>query len=136
MEKRVVLLDWVKELSLKQQSVLLSSLRGPDNFHYPEIKKVTKWIRATLQTNADPQKEYMQQEKLPSPKELEKEIEFCTVHYATHLLQALEILGYNHPEKAVSVLAEGYYTHFISEIFHLNPETREQLNKRLEDRVS
>lgn len=135
MKNRSVLLDWTKQLPLKQQSVLLSSLRGPDISYCPNIKKVTKWIRSTLQINADPKKNYMQLEKLPSVKNLEREIEFCSVHYATHLLYALEIIGYKHPDKQISANANCYYAYFVSEIFHLNPETSIQLDKRLEDRV-
>jgi len=132
---RSLLLDWTSELSFKQQSVLLSSLRGPDHTYCPNIKKVTKWIRGILQNNADPSKNYMARGELPHPKELEKEIEFCSVHYATHLLHALEIIGYKHSDEMVSGQANRYYTYFTSEIFHLNPETSEQLSKRLEDRV-
>lgn len=135
MDEEYVLLEWMKQLPLKQQSVLLSSLRGPDNANYPTIKKVTKWIRSIVQKNADPTKKYMHLEELPSFGELEKEIEFCSVHYAAHLLQALEIIGYEHPDKNTSSFAENYYKGFALQTFHLNPETREQLTKRLEDRV-
>ncbi len=135
MVKRVVLLDWVQELSLKQQSVLLSSLRGPDNFYYPKLKEVTKWIRSILQINADFEKDYMRCKKLPLPNELEKEIEFCTVHYSNHLLNTLEIIGYKHPDERVSTPAKNYYFYFVDKVFHLNPETQEQLDKRLEDKT-
>lgn len=135
MDGKTVLLNWIKELPWKQQSVLLSALRGPDTAYYPHIKKVTKWIRINLQNNADPTKSYMHQENLPSAKELEKEIEFCSVHYACHLLHALEIIGYKHPDEKTASYANNYYRYFSREIFHLNPETKEQLDKRLEDKV-
>lgn len=135
MVKENVLLDWTRELSWKQQSVLLSSLRGPDSHYCPNIKKITKWIRSVLQKDADPSRNYMRQEELPSCKELKKEIEFCSIHYASHLLHALEIIGYKHHDEKVSSLARDYYRYAVCQILCLNPETEEQLDKRLEDRV-
>lgn len=136
MGENYVLQKWMGGIPFKQQSVLLSSLRGPDNACFNNIKKITKWIRATIQKNADPSnKGYMRSEGLPLVEEIEKELEYCTVHYAVHLMSALEIIGYQHPDKKVASIANSYYNNLVSQIFCMQPETRKQLNCRLEDRI-
>jgi len=128
-----VILSWMGELTWKQQSVILSALRGPDNSYSPKIKKITKWLRRVTQNNADLSSSYMGQEKLPSISLIEKEFEFTTIHYAIHFLQTLEIIGYKHPDENVSNIAKGYYTLLVKNTLNLNPETESQLEKRLKD---
>ena len=48
MEKGKVLQDWMGKLPWKQQSVILSSLRGPDNFRFPAIKKLIDGLEKLL----------------------------------------------------------------------------------------
>ncbi len=57
------------------------------------------------------------------------------VHWLLHLLQAAEIVAYKHPDKIIA----NYWLYFYSkgvEAMHLNPETEEQLDLRLQDRAS
>ncbi len=128
-----VLLDWMGSLTWKQQSVILSALRGPDNLYSPNIKKITKWLRIVTQNNADLSSSYMMQEKLPSIELIEREFEFTTIHYTNHFLQALEIIGYKHPNKNISNISKKYYTGLVINALNLNPETESQLEKRLKD---
>lgn len=134
MEKGKVLQDWMGRLSWKQQSVIISSLRGADTGYCPQIKKINKWMRGITQNNADISSQYMQEEKLPILENIEKEFEFCSVHYAIHFLQGLEIIGYNHPNDEISNMAKNYYYNLVEKVLHLNPETKEQLEERLEDK--
>jgi hypothetical protein len=134
MSKGTVLQEWMADLPWKQQSVILSVLRGPDNFRFEGIKKVNRWLRKITQHNADPSTEYMQKIELPSVEQICKEGEYTSVHYFCHLMHALEIIGYNHPDKEISKTAEDYYFSLVNAL-HLNPETEEQLNRRLEDKV-
>lgn len=53
MEKRSVLQDWVQCLSLMQQSVLISSIRGADGLHKDHISKyILRWLRRSVLLNA------------------------------------------------------------------------------------
>ncbi|MCK9595774.1 hypothetical protein M0R19_01145 [Candidatus Pacearchaeota archaeon] len=133
MTKGFVLKDWIGELSWKQQSVLFSSLRGPDNIRPPFTKKLNRWIRRVTQNNADLSTEYMEKVELPTVKELCSELEYTTVHYFCHLIHAMEIIGYKHPDKEVKEIANNYYSGLVNAL-HLNPETIEQMDKRLEDK--
>ncbi len=128
-----VLQYWIEDLPWKQQSVILSSLRGPDTRYCSNLKKISKWMRRITQNNADISSPYMEDETLPSIEEIEKEAEFCTVHYLSHLLHGLEIIAYKHPNKTISNIAKNYYLGFVDKILHLNPETKDQLEGRLND---
>ena len=134
MGKGPVIQEWMSELPWKQQSVILSSLRGPDNIRPPLTKKVNRWLRGIIQNNADTSTEYMQDVELPSVENLCKELEYTTIHYFCHLMHATEIIGYHHPDEKVRKVAGDYYLGLVTAL-HLNPETKEQLDKRLEDRV-
>jgi hypothetical protein len=134
MGKGSVLQDWMTELPWKQQSVILSVLRGPDNFRFEGIKKVNRWLRKITQHNADSSTEYMQKIELPTIEQICKEGEYTSVHYFCHLMHALEIIGYNCPNEEILLIAKDYYNGLVNAL-HLNPETQEQLNKRLEDKI-
>ncbi len=129
-----VLLDWVQRLSWRQQRTLLSGLRGPDTHHAPKLKIVVRWLRTVTQNNADWTTDYMRQEVLPSFKEVEKELEFTSVHYFAHLSKALEIIGYKHPDPDIAGYAFDLYTLMSEELLHLHIETEAELDTRLKDR--
>ena len=134
MDKGRVLQDWMVNLPWKQQSVILSSLRGPDTSRPINVKKITRWLRSTTQYDADSSTDYMKKLELPTPDELNEALEYCTIHYVCHLMHSLEIIGYNHPDESTRKIASNYYLGLVKAL-HLNPETKEQLNKRLEDKT-
>lgn len=134
MNNGFVLKDWMSELPWKEQSVILSSLRGPDLSRPVAVKKLNRWLRSITQNNADSSTEYMKEIVLPDIEDLKEEVGYCTMHYFTHLMHALEIIGYKHPDKFIRDMGEKYYLGLV-DFAHLNPETKEQLDKRLEDRV-
>lgn len=133
--KGLVQLEWMGKLGWKQQSVILSALRGPDNHYSPNVKKISRWIRSITQNNADPTHSYMKSVDLPSVKECEDELYFASTHYSLHLVFALEIIGYKHPDKETRSIALGYYLAFVEDIYHMKPETEADLDARLKDRV-
>ena len=90
-------------------------------------------MRKITQNNADTFSPYMKEEILPSIEELKRDIEFCSVHYLSHLLQGLEIIGYNHPNSETAKTAIRIYEDLVYQVLHLNPETKEQLEDRLRD---
>lgn len=96
-----ILQPWVQELPLKKQSAVLSALRGPDHAFCREIKKVVKIIRAETQLDADPNSDYMKRKSPIDWKELERELEFCPLHYVAHLVESLAILRHEVMDAAV-----------------------------------
>ncbi len=133
--KGSVLLDWVAGLPWKQQSILLSSLRGPDNIRHPELKKISRWLRRVTQHNADPSTEYMQAETMPEPTAVIKELEFTSAHFVGHLGLALEIIGAKHPQKETAKLATAYYQGIMADVFFATPLTQKQIDERFRDAV-
>ena len=129
----LVLQEWVGALSWKQQSIVLSSLRGPDNLSLPNLKLVSRWIRGVVQRNADSSSKYMNSISFPNISGLREEVEFCSVHYLGHLLQGLEVIGYNHPDQLISREALGCYSGIVERVLHLNVESKSQLETRLRD---
>ncbi len=91
-------------------------------------------MRGVTQNNADPSTEYMKEITLPKIDDLKEELGYCTMHYFTHLIHALEIIGYKHPDDSIRKVSIAYYNGLV-DFAHLNPETEEQLNQRLEDKV-
>jgi hypothetical protein len=121
-----VLQPWVDELPWKQQSILFSGLRGPDQEYLVNIKQVSKWMRSVTQQNADPSKPYMNGINLPALEDLEhfyKELEHCPCHFVHHFADALAIIGYAHPEQEVSLYAAGLHYSIAEEVFHFIPES-------------
>lgn len=134
MSKGTVLQEWMSELPWKEQSVILSSLRGPDGFRPGSVKIINRWLRGIVQNNADTSTDYMKELPFPSLEDFQRDLEYCTMHYYCHLMHSMEIVGYNHPEEKTRVIANKYYSAMVN-FLHLNPETKEQLNKRLEDKL-
>lgn len=126
-----VVLSWLASLPFKMQSVVFSGLRGPDNHHAPKLKALVRWLRPVTQRNADTCSDYMRTEQLPSWQEIKKEIEFMSVHYYGHLMKALEIVAYKHPDEVVRKTAYGYYWE-MCELLHLPPESESELDRRLD----
>lgn len=126
-----VILDWVCRLPWKQQSVLLSALRGPDAESI-YVKMLSRWLRMCVQENADPTSGYMGDAELPEIQQVEDELMFLPTHYTIHLLYGLEITGYNHSDPRIAERALRYYTGIVAR-FHLVPESKEELDARLID---
>lgn len=130
-----VLQSWVMAMNWKQQSILLSSLRGPDVPRVPNIKIVNRWMRAACQHNADPSKNYMEQKVLPIPLELCKELEFLPCHFVHHFADGLAVIAYNHPDRSTAIQAASYHYRIAEELFHFRPEPPDWFPVRHADKI-
>lgn len=134
-----VLQSWVTEnCSWKEQTVLLCALRGPDAGGTPKVKAWVRFIRATVLQNAAPHKTFMRKESITSIQEIADNepltFDMLPVHYLGHLMHALQVTGYRHPDKSVQATALYAYEEFC-EYLHVNPESHEQMTLRLKDEV-
>lgn len=130
-----VLQKWLENVPWKQQSILLSGLRGPDSGHCPKIKEVTRWLRMISQNDADPSQSYMAPGRLPQPEEMEKELEFSTCHFAHHFSDALRVVALHCPDPEVARYARDLQFFVANEVFHFVPESDEVYLRRHRDRV-
>ena len=101
-----VLQRWLEELPLRMQSTLLLGLRGPDTHRCPNIKILTRWLRGLTFRPGNPESvaDFMFAELPPRIEKkslVARELEFVTQHYYSHLMHALEVVGYNHSDHEV-----------------------------------
>lgn len=126
--------SWVFKLSWKMQTVINQGLRAPDTHFCPNVKIVCRWMRSVVLNNADDEHTFMcRQSELPTFNILDNELNYCSVHFATHFLYALEIIGYKHPDEDVRRIAIGYYANIVESLWHLNAEQEREMDIRLAD---
>jgi hypothetical protein len=142
-----VLQPWVEQLTLMQQSVLITATRGPDGMPKKHIAKfVMRWIRrcyllsafdrCTLCTPDDPRGGNFTG-PIPIPlEELETQylnaVDEIPHHFHMHVVHAAEILGYKHPIPWIRDYWNKFYLRSVKDL-HLRPESEEDMDKRLGD---
>lgn len=148
---RSVLQDWVMELSLMQQTVLLTATRAPDGLRkmHP-VKTLCRWLRRNYLVSAfdkcvlddptDPRGgSFMGPCKTAEVRDINHAADLyiesgdeIPLHFHFHLAQAAEILGYKHPSKSVREWWLTFY-HRCCAFGHMLPEPESMLDKRLGD---
>lgn len=156
MSKRSVVQEWTTELPMMQQTVLLTAVRGPDGLpKYHPTKYVLRWYRRCILLSA------LDGVVLQNPNEANggsftgpsvsvppgwdwteamdrrvteylRALDEVPHHFQMHLMHAVEILGYKHPDEQVRSWWHQVYLRLVHDM-HLWPETEEQLDQRLGD---
>lgn len=132
-----ILHPWVTHLGLRHQGVLLTAIRGCDSAPKDDAsKRLARCIRnAILRAHCgDARKSASFIEHCEGP-ELETRMDAFASnldqypwHYIAHIMHTAEILGYYHPTEADSWR---YLYEKLCKKFHVMPESREQLDERL-----
>ena len=140
---RSVLQDWVMELPLREQGTLMTAVRGCDlTPKYPldsQERQLVAAIRGAFMVPADPREmDVVGGFMRSSPPANFKPS--CLGHYphhwVMHVLHAVEVIAYRHPDTAVWYIWMPIY-HSIVQSLHLNVETFEQFEQRMtEDRIA
>jgi hypothetical protein len=149
MENISVQPEWCRSLPVQQQSVLFLGARGPDGaqkFH--PCKTVVIAYRACVFIAAKYGRPLAWGEKADTFMSLDvfaDEFQWnCAVntffdnngdlphHYLLHFYHGAEILGYKHPDGRYRKRWHDFYLR-ACEAMHINPETEEQMDKRLSD---
>jgi hypothetical protein len=135
-----VLQSWLEEIPIRMQSTLLLSLRGPDTHRCPEIKKIQRWMRGLTfrPGNPDNVDEFMtHRHDLPKFSEkgpLDRELDFCTRHFYSHLMHGLEVIAYRYPDSKndLGEAATAWQLYcMMCAIFHVAIEDKEDFEERL-----
>ena len=146
-----VLQDWVSNLTLMQQSVLLTATRAPDGLikTHP-VKTLLRWLRRCYLISAfdkcvlsepyDPRGgSFMGPCRSETVRDLEHAADLyietgdqIPLHFHFHLQQAAEVIGYKHPDLSIRAWWYQFYLRLVA-FAHLNPETEAQMDKRLSD---
>ena len=148
-ERRSVLQDWVMELPLREQGTLLTAVRGCDDEEkiwtqrgvaYSPGRRLTAFIRFCFMNPADPREIDVEEgaffrSEPPSPFK-PSEFGHLPQHWYAHVMHALEIIGYRHPDRFIGNRALGLYVSMVGNL-HLNIESEAQMIDRLsEDRIA
>lgn len=141
-----VLQDWVTELPLREQGTLLTAVRGCDlTPKYPLNsleRRLVGFIRWAFMNPADPR----EVDKEPGCFFISTAPDLRAVkpsalghypwHWLSHVMHALEVIGYRHPDNRTRNDAHATYVKLVLS-FHLTPESFEQFEARLsEDRIA
>jgi hypothetical protein len=132
-----VLQPWLEKLSWKKQTVMLGAIRSPDNVHTLKLKALVIWIRNNIVQNADPMTGFLHAalDDLPLFEHMDREFERLTLHAAHHILLAMEVIGFDHPDEFTRMNAWKFYSDAV-DAQHLNPETPAQYESRYTDNPS
>lgn len=127
--------SWLFVLPWKMQTVINQGLRAPDTHLCKDVKILCRWMRSVVLNNADNDHAFMCRKKdLPVFEDLHNEINYCSMHFSTHFLYSLEIIGYKHPNQKIREIAFGYYFNLVEGYYHFNVETETELDIRLADK--
>jgi hypothetical protein len=145
-----VMQEWVESLTLMQQTVLITAVRGPDTLpKFHPAKYLLRWFRRCILYSAfdrcvlsDPRDprggsftgpiESSSLDDLASG--YLRSLDEIPLHFHMHLLHASEILGYKHPDPGIRKWWNSFYRAAVRDL-HLTPEPEEDLDKRLGDNL-
>lgn len=157
--KRSVLQDWVQGLTMMQQTVLLTAIRGPDGTpKYGSVKMLLRWFRRcvllsaidgkvldnpcdsnggsftgpSLDDEGDDCLDPWQDRMQTHVNAYLRELDAIPHHFQLHFLHAAEIVGYKHPDGAIAIWWRQLYVRLVHDM-HLHPETESELDSRLGD---
>lgn len=143
-----VLQDWVMRLPLREQGTLLTAVRGCDDepkqwtstgVSESAGRRLTAFIRWCFMNPADQREVDIRgaffQSTPPAPFK-PSEFGHLPQHWYSHVMHALEVVGYRHPDDWTRSRALGLYEAMVKNL-HLNAETQAQMVTRLsEDRIA
>lgn len=133
-----VVKEWVSGIPYKMQAVLLLSLRGCDGTQKEDISKtITRALRSVLfhpaVKNFNSKNMFMSVDQFvlrDAVEKFAKHLDHYPNHFVTHLMHAMEIIGYKHPNIVVSKFWLDAYKNCCRGM-HFNHEYEVQLNGRL-----
>lgn len=147
---------WTHELPMMQQTVLLTAVRGPDGLpKYGAVKMLLRWYRRCVllsaidgRTLTNPSESlggsftgpslpgimttYWENPMDDVVSEYLRSLDAIPHHFQLHLMHAVEILGYKHPDHKIRLWWGHVYLRLVNDM-HLHPETVAELNERLGD---
>ncbi len=134
--KSCVVQEWVYlNCSFKQQTVMLCALRGCDTASKEDLSKaLTRKIRSAVLRNADPKDSLFMREDSKRIRSFLQDLDHYPLHWLTHSLHACEIIGYKCDDDTMRESFKALYINFV-EALHLRPESEQQMDVRLADKV-
>jgi len=145
-----VMQSWVEDLTLMQQSVLITAVRGPDTLpKYHVAKYLLRWYRRCVLLSAfercvlsDPHDQRGGSFTGPigsksldqTASEYLRAVDEIPLHFHMHLLHAAEIVGYKHPDADIRKWWHEFYVAAVRDL-HFHHESEQELDFRLGDNL-
>ncbi|MDE2104529.1 MAG: hypothetical protein KGL39_45255 [Patescibacteria group bacterium] len=144
-----VLQAWVMELPLRYQGTLLAAVRGCDDepkvwtsqgVAYSPGRRLTAFIRWCFMIPADPREVDVEEGAFmmstPPPRFTPSEFGHLPLHWYSHVMHALEVIAYKHPNESTRERADRMYSK-MTRALHLVGESADDLEERMsEDRIA
>jgi len=146
-----VLQDWMHNIPLRQQGVIILALRGPDGVRKESpAKAILRSLRACVMNSGRkgvPMERhevfdgdsFMRMDLICDNKlwaqalrDFYSSIDEYNIHFFQHLIHAAAAVGINHPDEQVRGNWWDFYT-FGCHKLHVTPETKAQFTHRLRD---
>lgn len=144
-----VIQDWIHEIPLRQQGVLLIALRGPDGMRKESpAKPIIRTLRGCAMNTGRygvpmplgeffPDDRFMRMDLIADQHlwgdavdNFFGSIDELNVHFLQHLLHAAAVLGFNHPIPIVRQRWLDFYHRGVDKL-HMKPETEAEFVHRL-----
>ncbi len=134
-----ILQDWVMGLGLRQQGVLLGAIRGCDTMGKEDPSKAFVRVLRGFLLNPHCGDARKARSFIANPDLFEadrlfaafvRDMDHYPLHYVTHLMHAIQIVGCYHPNKDIASWYLNFYNTMCHKL-HVNPETIVQLEGRL-----
>lgn len=148
-----VLQNWVMELPLMQQAVLISAVRGPDGFNKNDaVKYIVRYFRGIVLNPAredlvaQGRDDVFMNNLLGNYHSTEPDTPYFMImcqafltnidpyplRFVLHLAHAAEIIGYKYPVRPSGIAMCWFWLYEeICKSFHMKPEDENQLDTRL-----
>lgn len=137
---RSIVQDWVQDLGLRHQGVLMTAIRGCDTAPKNDPSKLFVRCYRSVVLNAhcgDPAraKTFIEavsgDELLSRFEDFRKNLDHYPHHYVMHLIHSIEIIGYKHPDWSVRAKWHAFYL-ILCNGLHLAMESQAELDHRLD----
>lgn len=141
-----ILQEWVQSLGLRHQGVLVTAIRGCDGMAKEDsTKPIAREMRGLILVPFDQRElsnargfmvHFPSEEAEKTFEHLRHSLDHYPVHYLFHLIHAIEIIGYYHPNPQARFEYLRRYRALVTKL-HLKPESKRALDWRLnEDRIA
>lgn len=135
-----ILQEWVAKLGLRHQGVLMTVIRGCDTAPKVDASKdLTRLVRSVLLNthcdNPDDAKSFIETcsltETLRRMNAFADNLDHYPHHFVMHMIHAVEVIGYCHPDEATRSVWQGFYIIFCNGL-HVPFESKAEMDRRLD----
>jgi hypothetical protein len=134
-EPKSVIKEWIYDLDMMQQTVILEMIRGCDGTSKNDpSKQIVRALRNIVLESATTGNfmDVDEDQLMNSIKTFFEDLDHYPLHFVMHLAHSIEIIGYEHPDEKVREFWSSFYFDFCHTI-HVAPESKETMEKRLRD---